>query len=73
MLAVFALFERPFGWLLAYDLFHPARQSQLVLEVERRPHSALAYRPPVPEAKLPRSQALDPIHWGGRHWGQEEK
>ena len=25
---------------------------------QRRPHSALAYRPPAPEAKLPRSQAL---------------
>ena len=27
----------------------------------RRPHSALGYRPPEPEAKLPRSQALDTI------------
>ena len=32
---------------------------------QRRPHSALAYRPPAPEAKLPRSQALDPIPWSG--------
>ena len=31
----------------------------------RRPHSALAYRPPAPEAQLPRSQALDPIPWSG--------
>ena len=30
---------------------------------QRRPHSALAYRPPAPEAKLPRFQALDPIPW----------
>ena len=30
-----------------------------------RPHSALAYRPPAPEAKLPRSQELDPIPWSG--------
>ena len=30
---------------------------------QRRPHSALAYRPPAPEARLPRSQALDPIPW----------
>ena len=30
-----------------------------------RPHSALAYRPPAPEAKLPRSQALDLIPWSG--------
>ena len=28
-----------------------------------RPHSALAYRPPAPEAKLPRPQALDLIPW----------
>ena len=32
---------------------------------QRRPHSALAYRPPAPEAKLPRSQALNPIPWRG--------
>ena len=32
---------------------------------QRRPHSALAYRPPAPEAQLPRSQALDPIRWSG--------
>ncbi len=31
----------------------------------RRPHGALAYRPPAPEAKLPRSQALGPIPWSG--------
>ena len=30
---------------------------------QRRPHSALAYRPPAPEARLPRSQARDPIPW----------
>ena len=32
---------------------------------QRRPHSALAYRPPAPEAQLPRSQALDPypLEW----------
>ena len=30
---------------------------------QRRPHGALAYRPPAPEAQLPRSQALDPIPW----------
>ena len=28
---------------------------------QRRPHSALACRPPAPEAQLPRPQALDPI------------
>ncbi len=32
---------------------------------QRRPHSALAYRPPAPEAQLPMSQALDPIPWSG--------
>ena len=32
---------------------------------QRRPHSTLAYRPPAPEAKLPRSQALDLIPWSG--------
>ena len=32
---------------------------------QRRPHSALAYRPPAPEAQLPRSQALDLIPWSG--------
>ena len=32
---------------------------------QRRPHSALAYRPPAAEAQLPRSQALDPIPWRG--------
>ena len=34
---------------------------------QRRPHSALAYRPPAPEAKLPSSQALKSILWGGLH------
>ena len=36
---------------------------QLVLEVKRWLHSALAYRSPKPEAELPRSQARDPIPW----------
>ena len=32
---------------------------------QRRPHSALAYRPPAPEARLPRSQAQSsiPMEW----------
>ena len=40
-------------------------QGQRVGQVSKqiRPHSALAYRPPAPEAKLPRSQALDLIPW----------
>ena len=32
---------------------------------QRRPHSALAYRPPSPEARLPRSQAQSSIPWSG--------
>ena len=32
---------------------------------QRRPHSALAYRPPAPEARLPRSQAQSSIPWSG--------
>ena len=32
---------------------------------QRRPHGALAYRLPAPEAQLPRSQALDQIPWSG--------
>ena len=32
---------------------------------QRRPHSALAYRPPAPEATFPKSRALDPIPWSG--------
>ncbi len=34
---------------------------------QRRPHSALAYRPPAPEARLPRSQAQSSIPWSGLH------
>ncbi len=32
---------------------------------QRRPHSALAYRPPAPEARLPRSQDQSSIPWSG--------
>ena len=32
---------------------------------QRRPHSALAYRPPAPEARLSRSQAQSSIPWSG--------
>ena len=32
---------------------------------QRRPHSALAYRPPAPEARLPRPQAQSSIPWSG--------
>ena len=32
---------------------------------QRRPHSALAYRPPAPEARFPRSQAQSSIPWSG--------
>ena len=32
---------------------------------QRRPHRALAYRPPAPEARLPRPQAQSSIPWSG--------
>ena len=32
---------------------------------QRRPHSALSYRPPAPESRLPRSQAQSSIPWSG--------
>ena len=42
-----------------------ARTGSFLALLVFRPHSALAYRPPAPEAKLPRSQALDLIPWSG--------
>ena len=38
---------------------------------QRRPHSALGYRPPAPGGQLPRSLALDPIPWSGFQWVQD--
>ena len=49
------------------EIFDTLGEAKVLVERWRRdynqirPHSALAYRPPAPEAKLPRSQALDLI------------
>jgi len=57
--------------LLNVEIFDTLGEAKVWVERWRRdynqirPHSALAYRPPAPEAKLPRSQALNPIPWGG--------
>ena len=57
--------------LLDVEVFDTLGESKVLVEGWRRdynqirPHSALAYRPPAPEAKFPRSQALDPIPWSG--------
>ncbi len=53
--------------LLNMEIFDTLGEAKVLVERWRRdynqirPHSALAYRPPAPEAKLPRSQALDLI------------
>ena len=55
--------------LLNMEIFDTLGEAKVLVERWRRdynqirPHSALAYRPPAPEAKLPRSQALDLIPW----------
>ena len=57
--------------LLNMEIFDTLGEAKVLVERWRRdynqirPHSALAYRPPAPEAKLPRSQALDLIPWSG--------
>ena len=57
--------------LLNMEIFDALGEAKVLVERWRRnynqirPHSALAYRPPAPEAQLPRSQALDPIPWSG--------
>ena len=59
--------------LLNVEIFDTLREAKVLAERwrrgynQRRPHSALAYRPPAPEAKLPSSQALHPIPWSGLH------
>ena len=46
------------------EVFETLREAQLLMEKwrrehnQRRPHSALGYRPPAPGAKLSRPQAL---------------
>ena len=57
--------------LLNVEIFDTLWEAKVLVERwrreynQRRPHSALAYRPPAPEAKPLRSQALDSIPWGG--------
>ena len=57
--------------LLNREIFDTLGEAKVLVERWRReynqirPHSALAYRPPAPEAKLPRSQELDSIPWDG--------
>ena len=61
--------------LLNMEIFDTLGEAKVLVERWRRdynqirPHSALAYRPPAPEAKLPRSQALDLIPWSGLQTG----
>ena len=57
--------------LLNMEIFDTLGEAKVLVERWRRdynqirPHSALPYRPAAPEAKLPRSQALDLIPWSG--------
>ncbi len=57
--------------LLNVEIFDTLWEAKVLVERwrreynQRRPHSALAYRPPAPEAKLPRSPALGSVPWSG--------
>jgi transposase InsO family protein len=57
--------------LLNREVFETLKEAQVLIERwrreynQRRPHSALAYRPPAPEARFPRSQVLASIPWSG--------
>jgi len=57
--------------LLNGEIFETLKEAQVLVERwrqeynHRRPHSALAYRPPAPEARFLRSQALDLVSWSG--------
>ena len=57
--------------LLNREVFENLREAQVLIERwrreynQRRPHSALAYRAPAPEARLPRSQTQSSIPWNG--------
>ena len=57
--------------LLNREVFETLREAQVLTERWRReynqirPHSALAYRPPAPEAVLPRRQAGNSSLWNG--------
>ena len=57
--------------LLNMEVFETLKEAQVLVERwrrvynQRRPHSALAYRPPASEARFPRSQALAPVPRSG--------
>ncbi len=57
--------------LLNREVFETLREAQVLIERwrreynQRRPHSALGYRPPAPEAFLPRAQAGNSSPWAG--------
>ncbi len=57
--------------LLDVEVFETLKEARVLVERwrreynQRRPHSALAYRPPAPEARFPRTQALAPVPRGG--------
>jgi len=57
--------------LLNVEIFDTLWEAKVLVERwrreynQRRPHSALAYRPPAPEATLTRSQALGSVPWSG--------
>ena len=63
--------------LLNVESFETLKEAQVLVERvpcltrwrrvynQRRPHSALAYRPPAPQAKYPSSQALAPVPRSG--------
>ena len=55
-----------FGIFFPMGLFYYASANGADYTISaRNTTAALAYRPPAPEAGLPRSQALDPIPWSG--------
>ena len=57
--------------LLNVEVFETLKEAQVLVERwrraynQRRPHSALGYRPPAPEARFPRTQALMPAPRSG--------
>ena len=57
--------------LLNVEVFETLQEAQVLVERwrreynQRRPHSALAYRPPAPETRFPRTQALAPVPQSG--------
>ena len=57
--------------LLNVESFETLKEAQVLVERwrraynQRRPHSALAYRPPAPKTRFPRTQALAPVPRSG--------